>query len=40
MLNVEPVREFWNLTVRDLGTVRIYKGGVVDLKMCEFENLT
>jgi len=38
MLTVEPIREQWNLTVSELGRVRIFTGGM-DLILCEFEIL-
>jgi hypothetical protein len=38
MLTVEPVRESWNLTVSQLGRVRIFKGEWI--RNCGFENLT
>ena len=41
MLTVEPIREWWNLTVSKLGTVRTFKEGEgMDLKLGEFETLT
>ena len=35
ILSLEPIREQWNLTVSQLGTVRIFKGGD-GFELCEF----
>ena len=40
MLTVDSIRELWGLTFRQLGRLRIYKGGGMDLKLYEFEILT
>ena len=36
ILTLEPIREQWNLTVSQLGTVRIFKGGGDGFELCEF----
>jgi hypothetical protein len=37
IFTVDPEREEWNLTISQLGTVRIKGGG---FERCEFEDLT